>query len=205
LTKEQAIEKLKRSGIYNAFRQKRLDNFDITKQVIKNAKETAKTYLENYNYNRDAKNSSIIFTGQPGSGKTHLSLSIANELLDKNVGVIYMAYREVMPMLKSAMCVKDDDGENFIKAIRKYKDVPVLYIDDLFKGKITDSDKNIIFELVNYRYFKSLPIIISTEHDTEQLIDIDEATGSRIIEMSKKYIVEMGKNKGLNYRLRINT
>ena len=36
-------------------------------------------------------------------------------------------------------------------------------IDDLFKGSISKSDVNIVFELLNYRYFNNLPVIVSTE------------------------------------------
>ena len=76
----------------------------------------------------------------------------------------------------------------------------MLLIDDLFKGSVTDSDKSIIFEIIDYRYFNQKPLIISTEKTCEELLNIDEAIGSRIIEMSNGYIVE---NKGLksNYRL----
>ena len=76
----------------------------------------------------------------------------------------------------------------------------VLFIDDLFKGRSTDSDKNIMYELINHRYLKRLPMIVSTEKYPKDLLAVDEALGSRIIEMSKGYVVEF-KESG-NYRLR---
>lgn len=39
----------------------------------------------------------------------------------------------------------------------------MLLIDDLFKGSISKSDVNIMFEIVNSRYFNNLPIMISCE------------------------------------------
>ena len=39
-----------------------------------------------------------------------------------------------------------------------------------------------------------MPLIISTEKTCQELLEIDEAIGSRIIEMSGEYIVE---NKGV--------
>ncbi|MDO7204487.1 hypothetical protein Q5M85_10335 [Paraclostridium bifermentans] len=36
-----------------------------------------------------------MFLGQVGSGKTHLSLSIANKLMDNCVGVLYMSYEKL--------------------------------------------------------------------------------------------------------------
>ena len=39
----------------------------------------------------------------------------------------------------------------------------MLLIDDLFKVSIGKSDENIMFEIVNFRYFNNLSIIISCE------------------------------------------
>jgi DNA replication protein DnaC len=82
----------------------------------------------------------------------------------------------------------------------KSKYARVLLIDDLFKGSISKSDINIIFEVLNHRYFNNLPVIVSTEKSFDELIEIDEAVGSRIIEMGKGYLVVM-KGKKLNYRI----
>ena len=43
------------------------------------------------------------------------------------------------------------DSEYYGMVISKYKICDVLLIDDLFKGKINESDINIMFEIVNYR------------------------------------------------------
>ena len=53
---------------------------------------------------------------------------------------------------------------------------------------------------MNFRYFNNLPMIVSCEKCVEALLDIDEAIGSRLIEMSKDYLVVM-KGKKLNYRV----
>ena len=135
-----------------------------------------------------------MFMGQAGSGKTHLSLAIANELMENSVGVVYMSYREVITKLKQNMI----DDVYYHRVMGKYKSARVLLIDDLFKGKITDSDINIVFELLNYRYFNKLPVIVSCELDVDGLLNIDEAIGSRLVEMCK--VVEV-KGKKLNYRM----
>ena len=44
--------------------------------------------------------------------------------------------------------------------------------------------------------------IISTEKNVDDLIEIDEAIGSRIYQMSKKYCVQLSKDKEKNMRLR---
>lgn len=71
----------------------------------------------------------------------------------------------------------------------------MLYIDDLLKGKITESDVNILYEIVNYRYMNKLPLIISTEKSVSALLDFDEAIASRMLEMCRGNIVKLqGRN-----------
>jgi len=137
-----------------------------------------------------------MFMGQVGSGKTHLSLAIANELMDGGVGVVYMPFRDVIIKVKQNIM----DEVYYHQVMNRYKNARVLLIDDLFKGSISKSDINIVFEIINHRYFNNLPIIVSTEKSFEELIEIDEAIGSRIIEMCKGYLVVMKGNK-LNYRI----
>ena len=139
---------------------------------------------------------SIIFCGRRCVGKSHLSIAIANNLIEKGIPVIYMSYREIITKLKQNIT----DDTIYSTLINKYKSEKVLIIDDLFKGRITESDVNIMFEIINYRYLNQLPIIISTEKTPESILNIDEAIGSRIIEMSKGYIIEFTAS-GLNYRL----
>ena len=70
----------------------------------------------------------------------------------------------------------------------------------LRNGKVTESDVNIMFEIINHRYLNNKSIIISSELFQEDLLKFDEAIGSRIIEMCKCRIVEI---RGIenNYRL----
>ena len=73
----------------------------------------------------------------------------------------------------------------------------------LLNGKTTESDINIMFEIINYRYLNSKAIIISSELTQDRLLDFDEAVGSRIIEMCKNRISEVAGIEN-NYRLRNN-
>ena len=123
-------------------------------------------------------------------------MSIGNILLDIGVGVIYMPYRSSITNLKQSIT----DEENYQREINIYKNAQLLMIDDLYKGRITESDINIIYEIIDYRYFKNLPVIVTTEKSIDDLIEIDEAIGSRLYEMSRNYVAEMIGDK-LNYRI----
>lgn len=192
----EAEEILLNSGISEEFRKKNFDNFDYSYNMeVCEAFSKAKEYVKNFD--KDSKNnSSIIFVGQVGSGKTHLSMAIANSLMKKGVGVLYMPYRDNIISLKQNMM----DEEYYQKAMNRFKKATVLLVDDLFKGSISGSDVNIMFEIINYRYLNGLPVIVSCEKSIDEIMNIDEAIGSRLYEMSCGYVVGFS-GKRLNYRM----
>ena len=77
-----------------------------------------------------------------------------------------MPYRDNIISLKQNMM----DEEYYRKSINKFKKAKVLLIDDLFKGSITGSDVNIMFEIINYRYLNGLPLIVSCERVLMRLL-----------------------------------
>lgn len=161
------------------------------------AKGKAIEYYQNFKSTRTERSNSIAFVGQVGSGKTHLSIALAVNFLKKDISVVYMSYRDVITKLKQNML----DDEYYQKELNKFKDAEILLIDDLFKGKMTETDINIMFEIVNHRYLNHSPIIVSSEFSIERLLDFDEAIGSRILQMCKNYTIEI-VGKDSNYRLK---
>lgn len=195
---ERVTSQWKRAGINPEVSNQTFNSFDTWNRSSQKAKDTAIAYYKTYDsIKRDRKNS-ILLCGQVGSGKTHLSIALALNFLKKKCAVVYMPYRDIITQIKQNML----DEEFYKKTISRYQTCEILLIDDLFKGKITESDINIMFEIINYRYLNHLPIIVSTEYPVEDLLNFDEAVGSRIYEMSKNYIVEIEKKKENNYRLK---
>ena len=193
-----ARERLKASGISEEFLKKGFKNFnDRGMDVLKKAKQIGLNYCKEFPTIRNTKRNSVLYMGQVGSGKTHLSMAICNAVMDHHkTGVLYMAYREEMVRIKQM--VNDEVGYN--RAINRFKQCPVLMIDDLLKGKSTDADINILFEIINHRYVNNMPMIVSTEKTMDDLLDFDEGTMSRVIEMARGHSIEI-IGKEYNYRL----
>lgn len=177
-----------KSGITRLFATKTFENFKIEgkAKVVQSAKRAAENYVNNFSGIE-----SLAFLGESGAGKTHLCIAVSNELLKQNKGVLYMQYREALTSMKQHYIDKNNAGDSiYQKEIEKYKTAPVLYIDDLYKGKISETDVNIMFELINHRYINMFPIIISSEMSCESILQVDKAIGGRILEMCKGNIVE---------------
>lgn len=185
------------SGISAEFQRKGFENYETRNipQLI-NAKNKAMKYLQDFEQCEGTRYNSIMFCGQVGAGKTHLGIAICSNLMSMNVAVSYMAYRNTVTKIKQKLT----NEVEYEKELVKYMQARVLYIDDLLKGRITESDVNILYEVVNYRYMNNLPLIISTEKSIDGLLEFDEAIGSRIIEMCRGNIVQL-QGKELNYRL----
>lgn len=192
------------AGIKSDDTGKSFKNFKQTKfENINKAKENAIQYVKDFKDIEKKRFNSICFIGVVdngekkgvGTGKTHLAIAITNNLLHKGIAVKYFSYREEITKIKQTIT----DHETYQRELNKWKNARVLFIDDLFKGKITESDVNIMFEMVNHRYLNRLPIIATTELDLNGLDSIDQAITSRLYEMSKGFFNEMGGNNA-NFR-----
>lgn len=141
--------------------------------------------------------------GAVGCGKTHICTAICGELLNRGYDTRYMLWREVIGRIKALV----NEPELYKQALQPYLSAKVLYIDDLFKvGKgqePTSADFNVAFELLNHRYINSeLVTLISSELSIGQIMEYDEAVGSRIYELAKRGGCYFPLGDKANWRLR---
>ena len=74
-------------------REKTFKSFVPHNEQSEIAKSKAMEYYRNYNAIKGSKYNSIAFLGQVGSGKTHLSMALAINFLEKGIPVVYMLFR----------------------------------------------------------------------------------------------------------------
>jgi DNA replication protein DnaC len=164
--------------------------------IVRNAHKCSLSYIGSFDDIKSSRQNSIALLGKSGSGKTHLLSAISNVLLDRGITILYFPFVEGFNEIK-------DNFDLLESRINKMQKVEVLFIDDLFKGRKEPTQFQIeqMFAVINYRYLNNLPIMVSSERYITELLNIDEALGSRIYEMSKDFTVEM-KGERLNYRMR---
>ena len=188
--KRSVMRKMAKSGLSDVISRYRFDTFTDTEGWQKSIKTAAQRYA-------NEKSGWFTISGCPGSGKTHICTAICGAMLKSGMEVRYFLWRTEAPALKSWA-----NKPEYIDKVEPYKTVPVLYIDDFWKGKVTDADINLAFDILNARYNNTqLQTIISSELTIEQITEIDEAIGSRIYERSKGNYVRVSGD-GKNYRLR---
>lgn len=163
-------------------------------------KKCAGMYYEKFNSIKSTRHNSIYLCGQPGAGKTHLLIAVANSMIQKrNIDVLYFPYVDGFGDLK-------DDFSLLEKKLARMKEAEVLFIDDLFKParegiRATDWQVEQMYNVINHRYLNHMPVMISSELNPRELLSVDEALGSRILEMAKGYTTVIPKDHNLNHRL----
>lgn len=193
MEKRKSLKRAKNSGLGD-YINKRFNDYVVSEEWQQDIKRKAIEFVKT---NDD---SWFVSCGQSGSGKTLISCIVANYLLlEKNRKVIYVTWTDFISKFKRDIMGSNTDGaSSYLDTI---KNADVLYIDELLK-KYNETDLKYIIEIINYRYTKNLKTIISSERVINELLDIDEATFSRVIEKAGKYIINIKKDRARNYRLK---
>jgi DNA replication protein DnaC len=191
--KKKSIRAIEKSGLSQLLEIYTFGNYIATENWQKNIKEKAMSYCNN-------QKGWFGMFGSVGTGKSHICTAICKSFLDQGKSVRYMAWRDDVVRLKAIVT----DNYEYSKAINELKRADVLYIDDLFKTETskrpTQGDINIAFELINFRYNNpDLITILSSEKVLTELLEIDEAVGSRIYERCKDNAINIS---GKNHRLK---
>lgn len=198
----ESVWRLKASGLEKLMERNRFDTFVCKYSWQEVMKNRALKFLEN-------PGEAWFFTGgQPGIGKTHICTALAAGFLEKGKSVRYMLWKDESAKLKAMV-----NDASYGSLIRPWKECTVLYMDDLLKTPMDDftkkrkapssGDINLAFEIINYRYNNRLTTIISSEHTIEEIMAIDEATGSRIYERTKRFCLSFDPDKEKNQRMKV--
>lgn len=202
LAKREQAKLRKQVGLSSTFGEKTFDDFQVTNEAQRKMKVSAEYYVKQ---GIDEK-SWYYVSGSSGCGKTTICSCIVNALVAKGIKVKFVSWRDLLGTLKTYAMDRERVSDR-LKLLRSVQNCDVLYIDDFFKtgsnGKIppTPADICTTFDIISARYNNGLPTIISSEHSLVDIMDIDNALGGRIKEMSANYNIAIGNGTGLNYRL----
>lgn len=121
----------------------------------------------------------LIIFGGCGVGKTHLVAAIANEVIERyEKGVCFEVETSMFMNLMLA------DLSEKKAYIAKLKDAPLLILDDMGKEKVTEWNRSVLFDIVNFRYDNMLPTIITSNLGLAKLEEaLTTAIYSRLCEV----------------------
>lgn len=175
-----------------------LDTYIVKEPWHQTVKDKALSYLEKW------KTNSFVITGNSGGGKTHICVAILNALVDReDIDFRYMRWITDSAKLKS---LKTTDFNEYERLLDSFKNTEVLYIDDFFKGEVTDADIKLACDIIFHRYERNKPMIISSEKSLQDIGQLREceAVAGRIFELTGKgeYNINIvGSNKNQRFKI----
>lgn len=184
--------------------------FDTTDTTVGGDFEKAFTRCKKYCEVTDevlANGYGIYLYGPSGTGKTHLTACICNELLNNFHQCLFTNFFEISKMIRATFNRRNSDAETVIKRICE---IDFLFIDDLGTELLKKNGEDSwlqeqVFDIINKRYNNKKPTIFSSNHSLGELISergMMQKTVERIMEMSTAIIKVDGKSYRVKNRKR---
>ena len=145
----------------------------------------------------------IYIFGDSGTGKTHLTACMVNELVKQYRPTLFTNFFEISQIIRGTFKSSKDTE---IDMIEKISTIDFLFIDYLGTEKVTKNGEDNwlqekIFEILNKRYNNKKPTIFTSNYSLEQLNNergLMEKTVDRILEMSSLIL----KIEGVSHRIK---
>lgn len=135
-----------RAAIPPRFEDRSLSNYVAELPGQQKALAAAQQYAATFDENEGV---SLIFCGGVGSGKTHLAIGIAKELMRRHCSALFMS---VMGAVRSVKETWRDSEITERQALQNLVEPDLLILDEVGVQFGSDTEKLILFEIINGRY-----------------------------------------------------
>ncbi|MNC34314.1 DNA replication protein DnaC [compost metagenome] len=170
LTKRMAISrKLGDALIPKRFEKRTLANYSAENEGQRKALSFCRHYVKVFDEIVES-GRCMVLIGKPGTGKTHLGVAIANELLHKTSRTA--VYRTVGSILQAIRATYDRHSERSEADILSSLVTPDLLVLDevgVSKEQPSDFELTTLFAIINGRYEQMRPTVVISNLDAEQL------------------------------------
>ncbi len=123
-------------------------------------------YCKDYAEHFSLKSENIFMRGLTGLGKTHLSLSIANEVIKKGYGVVYISTPKLLSQLEKEQFSRYKPETSVMDTI---EECDLLIIDDLGTEFSNQFSSQAVYNVFNARLLSGKPFIVNTNLSLKEL------------------------------------
>jgi DNA replication protein DnaC len=167
---------LQRSGIPQRFKDRDFDGYQAETEGQARALRIARSYADQWPEMR-RRGTCLIFSGEPGTGKTHLACAIANAVIRQGGAALFITVGDAMRSIKRAY--DRDAGISESDAIETLVGPDLLILDEVGADYGTEHSKALLFDLLNKRYEQVRPTLVLTNLDAASL---REYFGERVMD-----------------------
>ena len=127
-----------------------------------------------------------IFVGKPGTGKTHLAIGIALEIIQQKRSPVFVTVQRLIRRVKDSW---SNQNETESEIVNVFASPDLLILDEVGVQFGSDFEKQILFDVLNERYEKLKPSILLSNIPGDQLADyLGERVTDRLRENGGKMI-----------------
>ena len=187
LEREQLKWKAKINGaaIPERFKDRTLDSYIARTPGQKKALAFSKEYAENFDQVMK-EGRSAIFVGKPGTGKTHLAIGIALEIIKQQRSPVFVTVQRLIRRVKDSWHTKNETESEVVDV---FASPDLLILDEVGVQFGSEFEKQMLFDVLNERYEKLKPSILLSNIPREQLSDyLGERVTDRLRENGGKMI-----------------
>lgn len=156
------------AGIPERFKTRTLDTYCVNVNNPKQQKifNFCKDYAANFQQIRKT-GQSFMMLGTVGTGKTHLSIGVALEVMRNGNSAVFSSASKIFRAIKDTYHKGSHQKESEVMAI--YTQCDLLIIDEVGVQRGSDFEKETFFDVINERYENMRPTIILSNLTIEEI------------------------------------
>lgn len=151
--------KFTKAAIPKRYLNRTFANYNAASQQQQLALNVARHYAAHFE-ERLENGGGLIMQGKPGTGKTHLACAIANQVLTNGSSARFTTVMQLVRAVRATWKRDSEQSEN--QVLQAIIDYDLLIIDEIGVQYETESEKLILFDVLNGRYENVKPTILLT-------------------------------------------
>lgn len=150
--------------------------------------ERAREYVARWE-EHEKQGTGLLLWGYVGTGKSYIAGCIANALLDKGVPVLMTNFSRLLNRLTDYQA---GDKNAYLQSLDAYR---LLIVDDLGVERGSDFVREQVFQIIDSRYRRGLPLIVTTNLTLREMKAPEDVARARIYDRILERCVPLQVNR----------